>query len=458
MGTEPDGPKPTELYSKLSAEEQAEFGQAIVAKLKSIIGGYGELGVLSEYIVVMLQSNRPAEQIRSELDAFLQEQSGPFTEWLCDELTKVASEDAATTAKRRRKEKKAEREVAAAAGDAVALEAQQAAAERKKQKREKRNASVITAAAAAAASVPLRPREEPVAVIARSRSRKRRRRSGAEGALGEAEVANGGSASSRLSKAKLTPNVEYLRESYHQKADTKPEKEDPPPDTRWSFRADGSVVPGTAAVLGPPPGQHHYPPPHLHYQHPSPQHYPPPQAYPGPPPSTAPPTSSPAIPSSSTVSSSVRPAKYFAPKKWRVLRNNTIVRQTEKLDSPEVQKLQEGEIVEQVSPSFRTEAGLIRIQIRHPSSPLFPNPIGWVTQDATEAGGPKFLEPGPEPMHRPAPAWRPASTPSTPWYPSPAPFRPRASGGAGIPPARPPIASGRFTGNLVWKPPGANSE
>ena len=52
----------------------------------------------------------------------------------------------------------------------------------------------------------------------------------------------------------------------------------------------------------------------------------------------------------------------------------------------------------QVAPSFTTENGIVRVQIRHPSSPLFPKPIGWVTQDASAAGGPKFLEPGPEPM------------------------------------------------------------
>jgi len=75
-----------------------------------------------------------------------------------------------------------------------------------------------------------------------------------------------------------------------------------------------------------------------------------------------------------------------------------MVRATEHLESEEVQLLQEGEIVEQVAPAFKLKNGIVRIQIRHPSSPQFPNPIGWVTQDATAAGGPKFLEPGPEPM------------------------------------------------------------
>ena len=82
----------------------------------------------------------------------------------------------------------------------------------------------------------------------------------------------------------------------------------------------------------------------------------------------------------------------FPPKKWRVAVADTVVRATEYLDSEEVQRLKEGEIVEQVAPASVIERGLIRVKIRHPSSPQFPNPIGWVTQDATAAGGPKFLQ------------------------------------------------------------------
>jgi len=77
-----------------------------------------------------------------------------------------------------------------------------------------------------------------------------------------------------------------------------------------------------------------------------------------------------------------------------------VVRETEHLDSTEVRKLQEGEIVEQVAGRFTLKNGIVRIQIRHPSSPQFPMPIGWVTLDATACGGPKFLEPGPEPMSK----------------------------------------------------------
>eukprot|EP00931_Biecheleriopsis_adriatica_P039336 TRINITY_DN22498_c0_g1_i1.p1 TRINITY_DN22498_c0_g1~~TRINITY_DN22498_c0_g1_i1.p1 ORF type:complete len:415 (-),score=94.90 TRINITY_DN22498_c0_g1_i1:45-1262(-) len=401
MGKEVD-PSITKIYGQVSAERQASLAQAVNEKLKSIIGGYGELGVLSEYITVMLQSARPPEQIKSELDAFLQEQSAPFTAWLIEQLSKMAEEmpaDAAAESKRRRREKRAERAQAAAA---AGLEAEAAEKKKKKVKREKKSSHLLVAPAATAAAPP-----------ARSRSRKRRRRSSAAAEATEvAEVAK-----VAASKARLTPNAETLKETY-----TAPKEN----DSRFSWRADASQ----ANALGPPPGQH-FPPP-------QPQHYPPSQG------------------AQHYQYTAARPARAFAPKKWRVVRANTVVRATENLQSEEVQKLQEGEIVEQVSPSFTTEQGLVRIQIRHPSSPLFPNPIGWVTQDASAAGGPKFLEPGPEPM-KGAPAsstyWRPPPAPYT------APWRPRAYPGAGIPPPRPAVGSpnGKSFQNLTWKPPAESS-
>ncbi|CAK9085833.1 Calcium-dependent protein kinase 2 [Durusdinium trenchii] len=126
----------------------------------------------------------------------------------------------------------------------------------------------------------------------------------------------------------------------------------------------------------------------------------------------------------------------------------------------EVQKLQEGEIVEQVmpgaallfsgepakkqsevAPAFTTENGIVRVQIRHPSSPLFPKPIGWVTQDASAAGGPTFLEPGPEPMKMQGAA--PAAPGAPGWRPSP--WRPR------VPPPRPFGRPSSFQ-NISWTP------
>merc|ERR1719203_2715135 len=84
-----------------------------------------------------------------------------------------------------------------------------------------------------------------------------------------------------------------------------------------------------------------------------------------------------------------------------------------------------------VAPTFKLKNSIVRIQIRHPSSPQFPNPIGWVTQDATAAGGPKFLEPGPEPMQKGN--WRPpAVAAATSWAP------PGGGGGGGGGSWRPP--------------------
>eukprot|EP00931_Biecheleriopsis_adriatica_P011443 TRINITY_DN112534_c0_g1_i1.p1 TRINITY_DN112534_c0_g1~~TRINITY_DN112534_c0_g1_i1.p1 ORF type:complete len:401 (-),score=83.37 TRINITY_DN112534_c0_g1_i1:18-1196(-) len=382
--------KMTKLYGQLSAAQQASVAQAIADKLTSIIGGYGELSVLCEYIIVMLQSSRPPEQIRSELETFLQEQSVPFTTWLCEHIAKMAKEapvvvEEAAGGKKRRREKRAERDQAASpAADGEVVE-------KKKAKKEKRNASLVAAAAPA------------------PRSRSRKRRKSAEGAAG-----NGSSGKDR--KAKLTPNVESLKEAYHAPKET---QETPKTDT------SGPVAPPAEQLYAPhpyylqPPSAHHY-------------HFAPPGA----------------VPVAVAALAPARPAQFFAPKKWRVLRANTVVRATEQLESPEVQKLQEGEIVEQVSPPLVTEQGLVRIQIRHPSSPVFPNPIGWVTQDATAAGGPKFLEPGPEAKYKP-----PSTSASTYWRPpAPMTWRPR-----GVPPPRPvrPVRPpyGRSFQNLTWKPP-----
>mmetsp|Transcript_22003 Transcript_22003/g.39426 ORF Transcript_22003/g.39426 Transcript_22003/m.39426 type:complete len:431 (+) Transcript_22003:72-1364(+) len=423
MGKEAEVPNFSKLYGQLSADGQAAINKVIMEKLKSIIGGYGELNVLSEYITVMLQSSRPSEQIQSELEAFLQDQSVPFTAWLGDIISKKASEAAPEEGTKRRR-KRAEREAAAAE---TAAPAPADAAERKKQRREKRSAVAVATAAAAGAPP------------ARSRSRRRKRRHGADA---DAEAANGSAAPAER-KAKLTPNVEYLREAYHA-----PPKDQPAPDraapadTRWSFRADGTAgaAPQAGATsLGPPPG-HHYPPPHQYFPAPtqqSPHHY----HYSAPAGAPHATQTAPAPERVAPVLAPTPPSRHFVPKKWKVVRANTVVRQTEKLDSDEVQKLQEGEIVEQVAPAFKTDNGLIRIQIRHPSSPFFPNPIGWVTQDASAAGGPKFLEPGPEPMQKPAAStWRPPAW-SSPW-------RPRGS----IPPPRPAAGKGPYTQNLTWKP------
>lgn len=99
----------------------------------------------------------------------------------------------------------------------------------------------------------------------------------------------------------------------------------------------------------------------------------------------------------------------FAPQKWRVAAS-AAVQATEQLDSCEVRELRQGEIVESVGPPVTLPNGVVRLEIAHPSSAAYPDSIGWVTQDATAAGGSRYLEPGPQPVQaaiRPGrPGWR----------------------------------------------------
>lgn len=263
-------------------------------------------------------------------------------------------------------------------------------------------------------------------------------------------------------KALLTPNVEFLRNAYHRKADPGPPSPDmarpPADDGRWTYRADplpATVPPFSVgaqqgmvpmASLSAAPGA-----PLVHSPYGPPATATPPPGHFGAPPAPAP----------------VR-SRYFAPKKWRVVRTDTVVRATEHLNSEQVRVLQEGEIVEQVAPAFTFKNGIVRLQIRHPSSPQFPNPIGWVTQDATAAGGPKFLEPGPEPMQKPQ--WRPPLHDAA-WDEGKGKGKGKAKGKGGPPGmgARPPMfaeasamprggplggSPGGLHQNLTWKPPG----
>ncbi|CAK0856257.1 unnamed protein product [Prorocentrum cordatum] len=434
---------PTQLYSNLSPEQQAKFQDVVVEQLKTLIGGHRELSVLAEYIAVMLQSSRPPEQIESELEAFLQEQSKPFTAWLCKELSKLTGGGKASSSR-----------AADAKGEALLLRAVQdarqgAAAEPEVGKRSRREKRPKEGAAAAEAAAPVRERrrassggvgaaaaaaaanvaEQPAGRHrgeARSRSRQRRRREAQREA-----AAGSGAAASR--KALLTPNVQFLRDAYHSKVDAQAAEPPPPPDSRWTFRADASA-PGAEPPRTAPEGL-------------APAGY---ALAPG----------APAVPAAAPAPQvTVVRNKFFPAKKWKVARKDTVVRATEHLDSEKVQLLQVGEIVEQVAPAFKLNSGIVRIQIRHPSSPQFPNPIGWVTQDATAAGGPRFLVPGPEPMvksgWRPpaaAPAW--GEDPSAGWWP-PAKGKGRGKG-APAPAARPAAAGGRGGGqtfsNLTWTP------
>jgi len=282
------------------------------------------------------------------------------------------------------------------------------------------------APAAEVSSTRQRRREEK---RSRSRSRRkegRKRRSGLAPAPASTEGPERGDR-----KVVLTPNVTASRDPYSDAREVAVE----PTDARWQYRAEEPARPAV------PPGYTSYPempPQHSTngmapgYQH-APAQLPASVAVPAPVRSTPPPTR-------------------FNVKKWKVIRKGTMVRATEALDSPEVQTLEEGAIVEQVAPAFRLKSGIVRIQIRHPSSPQFPNPIGWVTQDATAAGGPRFLEPGPEPMTKTSWTPRTAAPPQEPW----APPNPALTWGA-LPPSRPPHSPaprgkhGMFQ-NLTWTP------
>lgn len=77
-------------------------------------------------------------------------------------------------------------------------------------------------------------------------------------------------------------------------------------------------------------------------------------------------------------------------KRWRVGLEELKVQRRADPSSPVIQELRLGDIVEQVAPAFHFQRGLIRIQVRQPSSPTYPLPIGWITQ---ERGSHKMLEP-----------------------------------------------------------------
>lgn len=139
-----------------------------------------------------------------------------------------------------------------------------------------------------------------------------------------------------------------------------------------------------------------------------------------------------------TVSAPPRP-KNFVPQKWRVVVAELVVGASEHIDSKEVRVLHDGEIVESVGPPFTLPNGVVRVEIAHPSSAAYPNPIGWVTQDID---GVKTLQPGPQPLQAnmrstPRPqsfgggaGWRPQSS-----------YRPKGKGGG----------KGTFT-NVSWRP------
>jgi len=146
------------------------------------------------------------------------------------------------------------------------------------------------------------------------------------------------------------------------------------------------------------------------------------------------------------VSAPARP-RNFVPQKWRVVTPDLVVVVAEHVDSKQVRILREGEIVESVGPPFTLTNGVVRLEIRHPSSAAYPNPIGWVTQDGSATGGTKNLEPGPQPvqaaMREPPPPSFSARPPS---------YKGGKGGWHGGKGAKGAGKSAKFT-NVSWRPP-----
>lgn len=101
--------------------------------------------------------------------------------------------------------------------------------------------------------------------------------------------------------------------------------------------------------------------------------------------------------------------------RWRVVYNpNVVVRAEADLTSPEVTSLHFGDVVEQAGPSAKRDNGIVRMPIttnivrrsdagdgddqdghhhhHHPNAKT----LGWVTLDASEAGGPVFFKAAPD--------------------------------------------------------------
>lgn len=134
----------------------------------------------------------------------------------------------------------------------------------------------------------------------------------------------------------------------------------------------------------------------------------------------------------------------FAPQKWRVAVENLGVFATERLDSTVVRSLSTGEIVESVGPPVTLPNGVVRVEIAHPSSAAYPNPIGWVSHDDTSVGGGRCLDVGPQPVG--SRSGNKFAAPGYGYHGGGGGWRPRAS------PYRPYRPRGPSFGNLTWRP------
>lgn len=238
--------------------------------------------------------------------------------------------------------------------------------------------------------------------------------------------------------------------------------------SRWHFEAVGSSAPGATRRSAPVVQLREAPrngePPRPQWPGPPPPGPPPlgyhslvqPSLRPGPPPPGPPPgprqfsavgpgaaLQAATVAARAPTSAPPRP-RNFVPQKWRVVKKEMAVTEREHAESREVRTLREGEIVESVGPPFTLASGVVRLEIAHPSSAAYPNPIGWVSHDETAVGGGRCLEPGPQPlqatMRPPRPAYGGGGGGGG-WRPK--------GGGKGSKPR-----SASFT-NVTWRPGGA---
>jgi len=475
-------------YRTLSKEQQGRLLAAITERIRLLIGVRGDIAVLVEYISVMLQSDKHRDLMEDELEAFLQEHTQPFVAWLTQQLEQE-SRCAETTVESAPRIDGGSAHSGSASrcsrgkGGLVANLLRRAVREAHgagvpRRKGAPRPGSIVQTRSATSAlrgfpedtRGPERPTKKPSlrprqAASLRERSRSRSRslqtqRLGRATLVANAEIVDlcddggrgpqrdvgprGGRASvgvstsdadlRPLSSGNAVASQTGLRSSgpvasqgdggacWRSSSDQRAHAgtaSTGDEDSRWHFQASST----TTGVPPEPPcpvlesltfpatcasGLRSSPPLSCQFQHPVPLAVAQPRAA----------------------------FRNVAPQKWRVVRGDTVVSQTQLLESSQVRTLNEGEIVESVGPPFSLPNGVVRIEIAHPASALYPNPVGWVTLDASAVGGPRHLEPGPQLVQA-------AMRPMRPAYGG---WRPR--------PFRPPRFPRPFAGyaNVTWRP------
>jgi len=474
-------------YRTLSKEQQGRLLAAITERIRLLIGVRGDIAVLVEYISVMLQSEKHRDLMEDELEAFLQEHTQPFVAWLTQQLeqegrcAETTVESAPSIHGGSAHSGSASR-CSRGKGGLVANLLRRAVREAHgagvpRRKGAGRHGAIVHTRSATSAlrgfpedtggperptKPSLRPRQ---AALLRERSRSRSRslqtqRLGRATLVANAEIVDlcddGGRGPQRdvgsqggraavgvsasdavlrsLSSGHSVASQTGLRSSgpvasqgdrvgcWSGSSDQRPLSGiacGGDEGSRWHFQASsnntgGPPEPGCAVLDSLTfagtcaSGLRSSPPLSCQFQHPVPLAVAQPRAA----------------------------FRNVAPQKWRVVRGDTVVSQTQLLESSLVRTLNEGEIVESVGPPFSLPNGVVRIEIAHPASALYPNPVGWVTLDASAVGGPRHLEPGPQLVQA-------AMRPMRPAYGG---WRPR--------PFRPPRFPRPFAGyaNVTWRP------